>query len=101
MTVAVVATETQALLIVSDNGRPIEEDLLRRLAESAPSTKEEGLGLGLSIVRGIVESHAGRLTFERGGTGSLSARVAIPVAKTSQPSESAESSEPSDPTEAG
>lgn len=101
VTVAVVATETQALLIVSDNGRPIEEDLLRRLAESAPSTKEEGLGLGLSIVRGIVESHAGRLTFERGGTGSLSARVAIPVAKTSQPSESAESSEPSDPTEAG
>lgn len=101
VTVAVVATETQALLIVSDNGRPIEEDLLRRLAESAPSTKEEGLGLGLSIVRGIIESHAGRLTFERGGTGSLSARVAIPVAKTSQPSESAESSEPSDPTEAG
>lgn len=101
VTVAVVATETQAFLIVSDNGRPIEEDLLRRLAESAPSTKEEGLGLGLSIVRGIVESHAGRLTFERGGTGSLSARVAIPVAKTSQPSESAESSEPSDPTEAG
>lgn len=95
VTVAVVATETQALLIVSDNGRPIEEDLLRRLADSAPSTKEEGLGLGLSIVRGIVESHAGRLTFERGGTGSLFARVAIPVAKTSQPSES------SDPTVAG
>lgn len=99
VTVAVVATETQALLIVSDNGRPIEEDLLRRLAESAPSTKEDGLGLGLSIVRGIVESHAGRLTFERGGTGSLSARVAIPVAKTSQPSESSESSEPSEPSE--
>lgn len=100
VTVAVVATETQALLIVSDNGRPIEEDLLRRLADSAPSTKEEGLGLGLSIVRGIVESHAGRLTFERGGTGSLSARVAIPVAKTSQPSGSSEATEPSDPAEA-
>lgn len=81
VTVAVVAAETQALLIVSDNGRPVEDELLERLADFAPSTKTEGLGLGLSIVRGIVENHAGRLTFERGGTGSLSARVSIPVAK--------------------
>lgn len=66
-------------------------DAARAVVEGAHGTfKEEGLGLGLSIVRGIVESHAGRLTFERGGTGSLSARVAIPVAKMSQPSESSE-----------
>lgn len=81
VTVAVVAAESQALLIVSDNGLPVEDELLERLADFAPSTKTEGLGLGLSIVRGIVENHAGRLTFERGGTGSLSARVSIPVAK--------------------
>lgn len=39
--------------------------------------------------------HSGRLTFERGGTGSLSARVAIPVAKSSAPTNL------SDPSEVG
>lgn len=49
------------------------------LDETLPaSTKSEGLGLGLGIVRGFVESHAGRLLFTRHEDG-LEARVVLPA----------------------
>lgn len=89
--------EPHAVLTVTDNGRAVDDDLLTSLADMAPSSKSEGLGLGLSIVRGIVENHAGRLTFGRSAWGSLSVRVTLPVAKPKtaapEPSESEASSE--------
>ena len=89
--------EPHAVLTVTDNGRAVGDDLLTSLADMAPSSKSEGLGLGLSIVRGIVENHAGRLTFGRSAWGSLSVRVTLPVAKPKtaapEPSESEASSE--------
>lgn len=49
------------------------------LDEALPATtKSEGLGLGLGIVRGFVESHAGRLLFTRHEDG-LEARVVLPA----------------------
>ena len=49
------------------------------LDEAFPATtKSEGLGLGLGIVRGFVESHAGRLLFTRHEDG-LEARVVLPA----------------------
>ena len=41
------------------------------------SVKSEGLGLGLQIVRGIVESHGARLHFVRNMTRGLSAVIDI------------------------
>lgn len=38
------------------------------------SVKPEGLGLGLSIVRGIADSHGAGLSFERNPEGGLTVR---------------------------
>ncbi len=46
---------------VSDTGPGIREDVLARLYEAFFSTKVEGLGIGLSLCRSIVESHRGRI----------------------------------------
>ncbi len=46
---------------VTDRGPGIKEDVLARMYEAFFSTKVDGLGIGLSLCRSIIESHQGRL----------------------------------------
>ncbi len=46
---------------VHDTGPGIAAERLPRLFESFFSTKKEGMGLGLSISRAIIEMHGGRI----------------------------------------
>ena len=46
---------------VSDKGPGLKEDVLNRLYEAFFSTKVEGMGIGLSLCRSIIESHRGRI----------------------------------------
>ena len=47
---------------VSDNGPGIAEDVLPNIFTSRVSTKPDGMGLGLSICRTIVEAHGGSIS---------------------------------------
>jgi C4-dicarboxylate-specific signal transduction histidine kinase len=46
---------------VTDMGPGLKEEVIARLYEAFFSTKPEGLGIGLSLCRSIVESHRGRM----------------------------------------
>jgi len=46
---------------VTDSGPGLKEEVIGRLYEAFFSTKAEGLGIGLSLCRSIVESHRGRM----------------------------------------
>lgn len=54
-----------AALKVSDNGPTLAYEQFQRLSQPLESGKPEGLGLGLSIIKGILESYGGRLAFEQ------------------------------------
>ena len=49
---------------VLDTGLGLPPEVMARLYESFFSTKAEGMGMGLSLCRSIVESHAGRIAAE-------------------------------------
>ena len=71
-----------AIVTVADDGGGTRETV-ERLNRGLGSTKAEGLGLGLSIVRGILEAYGGRLAFSARRQGGLVARVTVPVREVS------------------
>ncbi len=56
---------------VLDSGPGMKEEMLARLFEAFHSTKAEGLGIGLSLCRSIIESHHGRIKAENLYNGSV------------------------------
>jgi signal transduction histidine kinase len=53
--------ETTLRCCVEDSGPGIEPDHLPRLFDSFFTTKQGGMGMGLSVCRSIIEAHGGRL----------------------------------------
>jgi signal transduction histidine kinase len=49
------------MVAVRDSGPGVELAMLTRIFDSFYTTKQTGLGLGLSICRSIIEAHGGRL----------------------------------------
>jgi len=79
-------TGSQVEIVVSDNGPGIAGELLPhvfdrfRQADSSSTRRHGGLGLGLAIVRHLVELHGGTVAVASGGTGlGTTFTVSLPV----------------------
>jgi two-component system sensor kinase FixL len=68
-----------AEIAVSDTGHGVQPDRLARLFAPFFSTKKEGMGLGLSISRSLVERHGGRIWAENNPGGGATFRFTLPV----------------------
>ena len=66
-------------LMVEDAGDGVPEEALARLFEPYFTTKQEGLGVGLSITRSIVESHGGSIEVANLPEGGARFSVILPV----------------------
>jgi len=69
----------QVEIIVSDSGQGIRPDRFPRLFETFFTTKKEGMGLGLSISRMIVEAHRGQIRAENNSGRGATFRVILPA----------------------
>ena len=65
---------------VADTGPGVSPDALEKIFDPFYSTKEHGMGMGLSIVRTIVEAHHGNIRVETGHHGGAVFRVSLPLA---------------------
>jgi len=77
---------------VTDKGPGLPDEVISRLYEAFFSTKAEGMGIGLSLCRSIVESHRGRIKAQNlyNGTTVTGCRFAftLPVEIAARPEES-------------
>jgi signal transduction histidine kinase len=91
VTVKLETTEQQARISVSDNGMGISPEFLPhvfdrfRQADGSSTRKYGGLGLGLAIVRHIVEMHGGSVNVEsRGEDQGTSFTITLPLLATQE-----------------
>lgn len=75
------STHSEFHLMVSDNGSGIQEQVLARIFEPYMTTKSKGTGLGLPIVKKIVEEHGGRISIENKQSGGTQVIVSLPLAQ--------------------
>jgi len=61
--------ESGVALAVQDTGPGVDETTRRRLFEPLITTREKGIGLGLALVKRIVERHGGTIAYEPRGAG--------------------------------
>lgn len=72
--------EGMIVVTVADNGPGLSPEIAERLFQPFLSTKAEGMGLGLSICRTIVEAHGGRIWADRSALGGAAFHFTLPEA---------------------
>jgi C4-dicarboxylate-specific signal transduction histidine kinase len=69
--------EESVEIAVGDSGPGLAKEIVDRLFEPFISTKRDGMGLGLSICRSIVEAHGGRIRVSENPGGGLTFRFTL------------------------
>jgi signal transduction histidine kinase len=73
--------QASAKISIADSGPGIPSDKLKAIFEPFFTTKGDGMGMGLSIARTIVEAHGGRIWAENHPAGGAVFYVSLPLAK--------------------
>jgi two-component system sensor kinase FixL len=84
---------------VADRGPGLSLDKLEKIFQPFFTTKGEGLGMGLSICRSIMEAHGGRLWAENNPDRGATFYFTVPVAKSAEASGDGEKPQAAEPSE--
>lgn len=64
---------------ITDNGPGVSDDLREQIFNPFVTTKQTGVGLGLSIVQKIIDGHQGSIRLDRGPEGGASFTIFFPL----------------------
>ncbi len=79
ITVATVSGREEVEIVVSDNGPGLSSEVRERVFEPFVSTKPDGIGIGLSICRTIIEAHGGKIAVDTSTERGTGFRFSVPV----------------------
>ncbi len=69
------------VIIFEDNGSGVPQDLLKKIWDPFFTTKEKGTGLGLGIVKNIIEAHDGRIRIANAPVRGTRVTIELPANK--------------------
>lgn len=79
--VSLIKETDQVVIVIKDNGTGIDPKNIENIFEPKFTTKNSGMGLGLGIIRNIIENYNGTITFEtKFGRGTIFT-VTLPIIK--------------------
>lgn len=76
---ATVVTNDRVDVSVQDGGSGIPDESIEQVFEPFFTTKTDGMGLGLSIARSIIEAHHGRVVAQNNPEGGATVRFSLPL----------------------
>jgi signal transduction histidine kinase len=79
------------VVLVEDNGPGVSPELLEHVFEPNVSGRPGGTGLGLALVKGVVEAHSGYVRYGRSSLGGARFEARLPYSPPQQPGEVPES----------
>ena len=79
--VTVFRQDNEVKIAVKDNGKGISQENLERVFEPKFTTKSSGMGLGLAIIKNIIENYQGTITFETEPNVGTEFLVSFPINK--------------------
>jgi len=79
--VSVNEVENDVIITVEDNGIGIESNNIEHVFEPKFTTKTSGMGLGLGIIKNIIENYKGTITFETELGEGTTFFVSLPIVK--------------------
>ena len=79
--VSVNEVENDVIITVEDNGIGIESNNIEHVFEPKFTTKTSGMGLGLGIIKNIIENYKGTITFETELGKGTTFFVSLPIVK--------------------
>jgi two-component system nitrogen regulation sensor histidine kinase NtrY len=79
--VAIKKDSNNVLITVTDNGTGIEPENTKFIFEPKFTTKTSGMGLGLGIIKNIIENYKGSITFETSLENGTIFTVSLPLIK--------------------
>lgn len=68
----------QAILTVCNNGKSFSKEMLHNAFEPYVTDKPTGTGLGLPVVKKIIEEHGGRISLSNQADGGACVKIALP-----------------------
>ena len=80
--VSIRRSENNVLIGVKDNGTGIEKPNVNHIFEPKFTTKNSGMGLGLGIIKNIIENYRGTITFETEFGKGTTFTVCLPIINT-------------------
>ena len=77
--IRITPADDRLIIQITDQGPGIPEDVMEKIWDPFFTNKKIGTGLGLGIVRNIIEAHGGNITIENGPEAGTAATIRLPI----------------------